>query len=187
NPTSGIYFEIDKDTQPQTTGRELPFRNDDNITEELLQNHDVLLSTLRSRLTKLQVVRHFWERNDIKGAMNAMQKLPDHSVGVCRRIFQVHADVVSVLLGKMEIITLDLFSCLLPLLLGLLDSKIDRHANVSLEMLLKLVAVFGTVVNSTISAPPAVGVDLQAEQRRECCQECFIHLQKIQKTLPAVI
>ncbi|KAK3028512.1 hypothetical protein RJ639_038580, partial [Escallonia herrerae] len=175
-----LLYGNSQDTQPQTTGRELTFRNDDNITEELLQNHDVLLSTLRSRLTKLQVVRHFWERNDIKGAMNAMRKLPDHSVGVCQRIFQVcslfcslksdlfllqvHADVVSVLLGKMEIITLDLFSCLLPLLLGLLDSKIDRHANVSLEMLLKLVAVFGTVVNSTISAPAAVGVDLQAEQ-----------------------
>lgn len=40
-----------------------------------------------------------------------------------------------------------------------------RHANISLEMLLKLVAVFGPVVRSTISAPPAVGVDLHAEQR----------------------
>lgn len=35
----------------------------------------------------------------------------------------------------------------------------------SLEMLLKLVAVFGPVIHSTISAPPAVGVDLHAEQR----------------------
>jgi katanin p80 WD40 repeat-containing subunit B1 len=36
---------------------------------------------------------------------------------------------------------------------------------VSLEMLLKLVAVFGPVISSTISARPAVGVNLQAEQR----------------------
>lgn len=35
----------------------------------------------------------------------------------------------------------------------------------SLEMLLKLVAVFGPVIRSTVSASPAVGVDLQAEQR----------------------
>lgn len=40
-----------------------------------------------------------------------------------------------------------------------------RHATVSLEMLLKLVAVFGPVIRSTISARPAVGVNLQAEQR----------------------
>lgn len=32
-------------------------------------------------------------------------------------------------------------------------------------MLLKLVAVFGPVVNSTVSAPPTVGVDLHAEKR----------------------
>lgn len=30
----------------------------------------------------LQVVRHFWERNDIKGAINATGKFPDHSVGI---------------------------------------------------------------------------------------------------------
>lgn len=39
---------------------------------------------------------------------------------------QVQADVISVLLEKMDILTLDLFSCLLPVLLGLLDSKIER-------------------------------------------------------------
>ncbi|KAI3516236.1 hypothetical protein L1887_15147 [Cichorium endivia] len=34
-----------------------------------------------------------------------------------------------------------------------------------MEMLLKLVAVFGPVIISTISAPPTVGVDLHAEKR----------------------
>lgn len=80
---------------------------------------------------------------------------------------------------------------------------------------MKLVAVFGPVIHSTVSAPPAVGVDLHAEQRyhfsnfiravlppcmvldtnnskimdhrRECCNQCFIQLQKIQKTLPALV
>lgn len=40
-----------------------------------------------------------------------------------------------------------------------------RHASISLEMLLKLVVVFGPMIHSTLSAPPAVGVDLHAEQR----------------------
>ncbi|RVW46324.1 Katanin p80 WD40 repeat-containing subunit B1-like [Vitis vinifera] len=126
----------------------------------------------------LQVVRHFWEQNDVKGAINALRKLPDHSV---------QADVVSVLMEKMEILTLDLFSCLLPVLISLLDSNLERHANLSLDMLLKLVAVFGPVIHSAISAPPAIGVNLQAEHRRECCNQCFIQLQKIQKNLPVII
>ncbi|KAL6992626.1 hypothetical protein U1Q18_010738 [Sarracenia purpurea var. burkii] len=163
---------------PQLTGREEISGNDGNFADDLMHNHDPFLSTLRSRLTKLQVVRHFLERNDIKGAIDAMKKLPDHGV---------QADLVGILMGKMEIITLDLFSCLLPVLLGLLDSKIERHANISLEMLLKLVAVFGPVVRSTVLAPPAVGVDLHAEQRLECCNHCFSLLQKIQKTLPVLI
>lgn len=165
-------------TDQQTIARCEPAQNDDTIIEDLMQSHDVLLSAFRSRLTKLQVVRHFWERNDIKGALNALRKLPDHSV---------QADVVSILVDKMEIITLDLFSCLLPVLLALLDSKVERHGNVSLELLLKLVAVFGPVVRSAVSARPSVGVDLHAEERIQCCRQCFAYLQDIQKTLPALI
>ncbi|GLT33504.1 hypothetical protein SLA2020_080860 [Shorea laevis] len=152
--------------------------NDRDITEKLMETHDVFLSTLRSRLTKLQVVRHFWERNDIKAAINALQKLPDHSV---------QADIISVLMEKMESFTLDLFSSLLPVLMSMLDSQMERHVSVSLGMLLKLVAVFGPVIHSTISAPRAVGVDLHAEQRREWCNQCFMQLQKIQKLLLAII
>ncbi|KAK4858983.1 hypothetical protein QYF36_024854 [Acer negundo] len=164
--------------EPQISGRDTSSANDAEAIENLMQTHDVFLSSLRSRLTKLQVVRHFWERNDVKGAIGAMRKLPDHSV---------QADVISVLMEKMEILTLDVFSCLLPVLVGLLDSKMDRHVSISLEMLLKLVAVFGSVIRSTVSAPPAIGVDLQAEQRRECCKQCFIQLQKVQKTLPELV
>nr|GMC88013.1 katanin P80 WD40 repeat-containing subunit B1 homolog isoform X1 [Ipomoea batatas] len=165
-------------TNTQIVGRDETAESDNNIIENLMQNHDILLSTFRSRLTKLQVVRHFWERNDIKGAINALKKLPDHSV---------QADVVSVLIERMEVITLDLFSSLLPVLLALLDSKIERHANVSLEMLLKLVAIFGPMVRSAASARPSVGVDLHAEQRIECCRQCLSHLQIIQKIIPTLI
>ncbi|XP_042519738.1 katanin p80 WD40 repeat-containing subunit B1 homolog KTN80.2-like [Macadamia integrifolia] len=165
--------------QPQTSGRESTSADSEdlNLVEGLLQNHDIFLSTLRSRLTKLQMVRHCWERNDTKSAINAMGKLPDHSV---------QADLISVLMEKMGIFTLDLFSCLLPVLTGLLDSKIDRHVSVSLEMILKLVMVFWPVIRSTLSASPSVGVDLHAEHRRDCCNQCFIQLQKIKQVLPSL-
>lgn len=164
-------------SRPRSIRREPVFHSDDDVPEDIMKNHNEFLSNLRSRLTKLQVMRHFLERNDIKGAINAMQKLPDHSV---------QAELVSLLVGNMDVLTLDIFSCLLPVLSGLLDSKAERHVSVALEMLLKLVAVFGPVIHSTISAPPAVGVNLQAERRLECCRKCSIQLQRIQKTLPAV-
>lgn len=163
---------------PETTGRGMTSKSDDDVAEDLLVDHDLFTSTLRSRLTKLQVVQHLWKQNNVRGAVSALQKLPDHAV---------QADVISVMLENIESLTLDLFSCLLPMLLGLLDSETERHVNVSLEMLLKLVSVFGPVVSSTISAPPAVGVDLHAEKRLECCNQCHLHLQKIHNSLPNVI
>uniref|UniRef100_A0A0D3BVD0 Katanin p80 subunit C-terminal domain-containing protein n=1 Tax=Brassica oleracea var. oleracea TaxID=109376 RepID=A0A0D3BVD0_BRAOL len=121
------------------------------------------------------IVRHFWERGDIKGAIMALKKLSDHSV---------QADVISILTDKTDILTLDLFSQLAPVLTGLLGSTTERPVSVSLEMLLKLVAVFGTVVQSTVSARRSVGVDIHAEERLQICQSCSAELQKIQKILP---
>ncbi|XP_039130994.1 katanin p80 WD40 repeat-containing subunit B1 homolog KTN80.1-like isoform X2 [Dioscorea cayenensis subsp. rotundata] len=140
--------------QDDSSARDMTRVDDDFIPGVLLQNHDVLINVIKSRLTKLQVVRHFWEQNGIKGAINAVVKLPDHSVQV---------DVISILIGKTRLFTLDLFTCLLPMLAGLLNSKTERHITVSLEMLLELVKAFGPVISSTLSAS-LVGVDLQAEQ-----------------------
>ncbi|XP_073131946.1 katanin p80 WD40 repeat-containing subunit B1 homolog KTN80.1-like isoform X2 [Henckelia pumila] len=183
NKASGVTAEALETPSSQNTDlkvivREEPTVSDVSIIEYLMQNHESLLSSFRSRLTKLQMVRHFWERNDVKGAINAVTKFPDHSV---------QADVVGVFLERTEIITLDLFSCLLPMLLGLLESKVERHSSVSLEILLKLVAVFGTMIRSTVSAPPAVGVDLHAEERLHCCKRCFVHLQDIKTILPELV
>ncbi|CAH2038299.1 unnamed protein product [Thlaspi arvense] len=157
--------------EPQISGRE----NDTDITEKLMQTHDEFLSTLQSRLTKLQLVRHFWERSDVKGAIGALRKLTDQSV---------QADVVSILTDKIEIFTLDMFSKLVPVLTSLLSSRTERPVHVSLEMLLKLVAVFGTVIRSTVSAPRIVGVDLHADDRIQICQICSAGLHKIQRILP---
>ncbi|KAL9236752.1 hypothetical protein vseg_011386 [Gypsophila vaccaria] len=163
--------------KPQVSGREVTSAGDTNVIEDLMENHDALLSCLRSRLTKLQMIRHLWERNDIKGALNALRKLPDQSV---------HADVVSVLMEKVEIINMELFSCMLPVLIRLMDSKMERHSKMSLEILLKLVALFGSTIRSTIAAPPSVGVDLHQEERIECCKQCFSQLHEIHEFLPAL-
>ncbi|XP_074269920.1 katanin p80 WD40 repeat-containing subunit B1 homolog KTN80.1-like isoform X2 [Silene latifolia] len=163
--------------EPQVSGRKMTSVSDTNVIEDLMQNHDVLLSGLRSRLTKLQMIRHLWERNDVKGAITALRKLPDQSV---------HADVISVLTEKMEMITLDLFSCMLPILVGLLDSKMERHAKLSMEMLLKQVALFGPTISSTISTPPSAGVDLHQEERIERSKQCFSQLHQIRGFLPAL-
>ncbi|KAJ8497601.1 hypothetical protein OPV22_008153 [Ensete ventricosum] len=161
-----------------TSERDLTTSEDDLIPETLIQNHDAFINSLKSRLTKLQMVRHFWEQNGIKGAISAVAKLPDYSVQV---------DVISILKDKIGLFTLDLFSTLLPVLVGLPNSKIERHIVVSLSLLLELVKIFKPVISSTISASSTVGVDLQAEQRLERCTHCFNNLEKIKQVLPPLI
>ncbi|CAL9759218.1 unnamed protein product [Musa acuminata subsp. burmannicoides] len=161
-----------------TSERDLTTSEDDLIPETLIQNHDAFINSLKSRLTKLQMVRHFWEQNGIKGAISSVAKLPDYSVQV---------DVISILKDKIGLFTLDLFSTLLPVLVGLLNSKIERQTVVSLSLLLELVKIFKPVISSTISASSTVGVDLQAEQRLEHCTHCFNNLEKIKQVLPPLI
>ena len=50
-------------------------------------------------------------------------------------------------------------------ILALIDYVVYRHQGVSLELLIKLVRVFGSVIYSSLSASSSVGVDIEAEQR----------------------
>ncbi|KAM7487948.1 hypothetical protein LguiB_025432 [Lonicera macranthoides] len=156
--------------------KEMVPASEEDVIADLMEQHDLFASSMQSRLAKLQVVHKYCERNDVKGAISAMEKMADHAVT---------ADVVSFLTEKIEVVTLEICTCLLPLLTGLLESGMDRHQGIALEMLLKLVRVFGSVIYSSLSAS-SVGVDIEAEQRLERCNLCFIELEKVKRFLPAL-
>ncbi|KAK3165627.1 hypothetical protein QOZ80_1AG0035730 [Eleusine coracana subsp. coracana] len=162
----------------QTYDKDLSTVDEATTPINLTQNHDEFVNNLKLRLTKLEMMCHVFEQSGIKSAIAAVIKLPDNAV---------QADVVSALKGKLDLFNLEIFSSFLPVLAGLLSSKTERHATVSLEMLLDLIKIFGPVIQSTLSANSAVGVDLQAEQRLQRCTRCFNHLQKIQQVLHPLI
>ncbi|URE30332.1 katanin p80 WD40 repeat-containing subunit B1 [Musa troglodytarum] len=202
----------------QIAEKEIVPASDEDAISFVLEKHDQFLNVAQSRLTKLRIVYRLWERNDIKGVISAIEKMSDHAVS---------ADVLSSLMDKSDVITLDICPALLPLLTSLLErhpsplstfGKADsfkyfmpqdqalslrmrklivitslavslhcRHLGISLEMLLKLVRIFGPVISSTLSAGPSVGVDLQAEQRLERCNLCFIELEKVKHRISLLI
>ncbi|XWS54403.1 hypothetical protein CRYUN_Cryun10bG0086900 [Craigia yunnanensis] len=162
---------------PLSVEKEMPCASDEDAVADVMEQHDQFIGSMQSRLAKLQVVHRYWERNDIKGAISAMEKMADHAV---------LADVMSIVTEKMDIVTLDICTCLLPLLSGLLGSDMDRHLSICLDMLLKLVRVFGSMIYSTLSASTPVGVDIEAEQRFERYNLCFIELEKVKCCLPAL-
>lgn len=171
---SDSSFQLNANRHLSPRKETVSISNEDPIFDTMEQ-HDDFLGSMRSRLAKLQVVHKCWDRQDIRGSIGAMEKMGDHAV---------IADVISFLTEKPDIVTLDILTSLLPLLSGLLESSIDRHKDLSLELLLKLVRVFGSVIYSTVSASPSVGVDIEAEQRLERCNLCFVELEKVKSCLP---
>ncbi|KAK2635130.1 hypothetical protein Ddye_029922 [Dipteronia dyeriana] len=162
---------------PPSTEKEAPSASDEDATADVMEQHDQFVSSMQSRLAKLQAVYRYWQRNDIKGAISAMQKMADHAV---------LADVMSIVSEKIDIVTLDICTCLLPLLTGLLESDVDRHISISLDTLLKLVRIFGSMIYSAMSASTPVGVDIEAEQRIERYNLCFVELEKVKHWLPGL-
>lgn len=57
-------------------------------------------------------MRHFWEKNDIKGAIDALRKLPDHSVGIYEKISCVL--LYSIIDDGLQVVPRG-FSCMLSL------------------------------------------------------------------------
>ncbi|KAI3941728.1 hypothetical protein MKX01_018318, partial [Papaver californicum] len=96
--------------------KETVLATDEDVISDLTEQHNEFLGSMQSRLTKLQVIRRYLERKDVKAAISAMEKMADHAIV---------ADIISVLAQKPDIITLDLCAYLLPLLASLLESKMD--------------------------------------------------------------
>ncbi|XP_024027095.1 katanin p80 WD40 repeat-containing subunit B1 homolog [Morus notabilis] len=162
---------------PPPVEKESVSASDEDAIADVMEQHNQFLSSMQSRSAKLQGVYRYWERNDVKGVISAMEKMADHAVA---------ADVVSIMTEKIDIVTLDICTCLLPLLSGLLESDMDRHIGISLEMLLKLVRIFGSMIYSAVSASSSVGVDIEAEQRLERCNICFVELEKVKRCFPVL-
>ncbi|KAL5225345.1 hypothetical protein ABZP36_011984 [Zizania latifolia] len=155
-------------------GEESASAGDEDVIADLMENHQEFVHVVKSRLTKLEVVYRCWQNNDVKGSIDAMQRMLDLSVT---------ADIISVLMENSNIITLDICTRVLPLTSSVLESSCDRHLNIALEMILKLVKGFGATISSTMSSAPPVGVDIEAEQRLQRCRLCFQELEKVNSIL----
>eukprot|EP00898_Chlorokybus_atmophyticus_P002757 jgi/Chlat1/3482/Chrsp23S08820 len=158
-----------QNTRPDNGASDL---SDEDVIQRMLQQNRTMGAILRTRLTNLQVVRTFWSKGDLRGAVDAMQKIAEHSVLV---------DVVSMLVQKPDIFTLEITAAMLPLLVDLLsNTRHERYLLVGISAASMLLNSFGSVISSTRYASPSVGVDLMAEARLERCTSChesFIAMQ----------
>ncbi|KAL0296516.1 UNVERIFIED_CONTAM: Katanin p80 WD40 repeat-containing subunit B1 [Sesamum radiatum] len=158
--SSNVSGKLTARSYPLSDENESVSASDEDTIADLMELHDQFVSSMKSRLNKLQVfyanqhaiffiglvgmgtnlvvvVLNYWQRHDIKGPL--------------------------VQSAKWEIIV---------------------HQDIALEVLLKLVRLFGSVIYSSLSAPSSVGVDIEAEQRLERCNLCYVELEKVKGCLP---
>ncbi|TVU02384.1 hypothetical protein EJB05_52118 [Eragrostis curvula] len=180
-PSSSNFYNIQYDTtfdglrwHASLAERQSKSTSDEDAMAFLMENHQEFVHVIKCRKTKLEEAYCYWRGNDIKGFLDATCRLSDCAVT---------ADVISILMENSDCITLDTCTYLLHLSLSLFESTYDRHLNIALEMVLKLVKSFGATISSTLLAAPPVGVDLEAEQRLERCHLCFQELKKVSASL----
>uniref|UniRef100_A0A0D9VQF9 Katanin p80 WD40 repeat-containing subunit B1 homolog n=1 Tax=Leersia perrieri TaxID=77586 RepID=A0A0D9VQF9_9ORYZ len=140
--------------------------DEDNIAD-LMENHQEFIHAVKSRLTKLEVIKSM--------AIYRICYFEMHRV-------TVSADIINVLMENTNSITLDICTSVLRLASSVLESSYDSHLKVALEMIIKLVKSFGAIISSTLSFTP-VGVDIEAEQRFQRCNLCFQELVKVHSVL----
>ncbi|CAD6205435.1 unnamed protein product [Miscanthus lutarioriparius] len=181
-PSSSNYDSIQYVTtlyssrlRPSLSGKLSASASDEDDMSGLMENHQEFIHVMKSRLTKLEVVYRCWQRNDIKGSIDATSRTLDFAV--CT------TDIVNALMENRNCITLDVCASLLRLTASLLESTYDRHMSIALGMILSLVKSFGSTISSALSATPPVGVDLEAEQRLERCNLCFQELKNVSASL----
>ncbi|KAK9823394.1 hypothetical protein WJX72_002455 [[Myrmecia] bisecta] len=154
--------------------------SDEQLMTDLCQQHTSMMTILASRLSHLQVVHGFWARQDMRGALAALQRCGDASVA---------ADVLSTLGARADAFRLDHCADAGPLLERLLASEHDSYAQTAVDVALALLRSFGQVIRETCKQPKSVGVDPAFEARRERCLACraallglLPHLQQLKQS-----
>ena len=137
-------------------------QDDKSFLMGMKAEHTGVRDVLETRLGNLRVTRKFWERNDVRGALQSINRAADLSVG---------ADVLSVVAGpRRSTITMVVVLDAIATLQGLLRSPHGRYHLVALDF---LDVVLGSPLldhvrcRPGVSNPPAapVGMDMAAEDR----------------------
>ncbi|CAG9464315.1 unnamed protein product [Pedinophyceae sp. YPF-701] len=134
------------------------------VASEMLESHATVELILSSRLASLQVVRGFWARGDVKGAVSALRRGQDASVA---------CDVLPVMMSSRQKLGLESLPDLCPVLRVMLESRQDRHRSTALDAVTGMVRSFGPTITGTLQAAEgrrAPGVDLSFEERMVRCE-----------------
>lgn len=111
----------------------------------LSEGHRNVIDSIKSRSRCLQMVNREWQTNSLESALETAVRLRDLAALV---------DILHVLLGNVNLWTMDICLILLPVLEELITSEKDEYCHISLSTLRLIGHTFGHVIKSSVQSPP---------------------------------
>eukprot|EP00818_Percolomonas_sp_WS_P007508 CAMPEP_0117439284 /NCGR_PEP_ID=MMETSP0759-20121206/2487_1 /TAXON_ID=63605 /ORGANISM="Percolomonas cosmopolitus, Strain WS" /LENGTH=671 /DNA_ID=CAMNT_0005230997 /DNA_START=284 /DNA_END=2296 /DNA_ORIENTATION=+ len=148
------------------------------LLRELRTEHDDMCRLMSSRLDNYKVIRRLWNKGDRIEAIQSLNNLQDSATttDVLHHLMKQH---------NTRYLTLDMCKYLLPLICGLLLSKVSHYHDTALNACHTLYKSFGQLIRQSLSAPlNSHIVDLSKEARIDKCKHCreyFVQVRKIIK------
>ncbi|XP_057364598.1 katanin p80 WD40 repeat-containing subunit B1-like isoform X2 [Daphnia carinata] len=162
---------------PSVSGMSSPYEDSSSLALEqtelevvtnIVQGHQPMMTVLSSRHRNLQVVYNLWQNKDAKVAVETAVNMNDPAVVV---------DLLSVIIFRPFLWSLDLCVLLLPAIADLLQSKFEVYVNTACNSLRLVLKNFATVIKSNIETPTqSVGVDISRQERFNKCMSCYSQL-----------
>ncbi|CAD7704236.1 unnamed protein product, partial [Ostreobium quekettii] len=146
-------------------------KSDIELVSEVMSKRGKMQQILASRHSNLQLLRSFWTRGDVRGALRAARRCGDPSVVT---------DFLDAVGPKNGAFTLELIPEVTPSIDELVLSQHQRYRETALATLSTLLRSFGPVIHeTTCSNLGSLGVDLSFEQRLEKCHSAKMSLQEL--------
>lgn len=162
---------------PSVSGMSSPYEDSSSLALEqtemdivtnIVQGHQPMMTVLSSRHRNLQIVYNLWQNKDAKVAVETAVTMNDPAVVV---------DLLSVIIFRPFLWSLDLCVLLLPAIADLLQSKFEVYVNTACNSLRLVLKNFATVIKSNIETPTqSVGVDISRQERFNKCMSCYSQL-----------
>uniref|UniRef100_A0A7S0H142 Katanin p80 WD40 repeat-containing subunit B1 homolog n=1 Tax=Amorphochlora amoebiformis TaxID=1561963 RepID=A0A7S0H142_9EUKA len=147
------------------------------LRKDISKDHSAFRAILKQRMVRLRVLRTYWSKGDMKGAIDSLVKMDDRSVAVD---FLRHTQS-----QFQKAMTLDICREIVPILGQLIKTRFEEYITTALRYLEILLSGFSPVIKSTIAInKSSVGnVNPALEDRIGRCEACYSALMGTKKDI----
>jgi len=143
--------------------------------QAVMEHHAVMATVVNRRLQNIRVLKTFWAKNNVRGTLEALERMQD--AAVCFDFLSAAERALTDPRSQLQL-TLDTTLPLLDVLDRLMRSRVETHALLALKYLVFVLRAFSERILSTLAAAAqgdaqGAGIDIVQEERIDKCIKLF--------------